>query len=210
MNSNRKLTPLWDALGADPTGMQPALAGESVVPTYQLQDLQFSIPYRGSVSVYMNCTPTIAVAQFSAVEIAGVYGVWIRRAMNTGGNCVFGVIPFAGTGLAVTDPVPLCTIINPEGADRPSVSTVTPTSSVTLGSGLQQFPALFSVMNMGRSGVLLNGVFMPASAVRDGVTDLWIPPGIAAVFCATAANTNISWNFDLDFPAQCYINPLGI
>lgn len=78
-------------------------------------------------------------------------------------------------------------------------------ASILVGNAVFTGPPLFSVFNMGRSGVLLNGPFIAANVTREGIRDLFVPPGKVFYVCSVSANTVINVDVELEWPTETTI-----
>lgn len=201
MNNNRNVDSLLRALGGDPFGQSPPIA-ETIQPVYNIDFLRFSLPNLTTIRGIFNAQPTQAVAQFSAFEFAAPFGVWIRKMTFVTGNVVVGITSLAASGLAVLDAFPQILVVSPETGQFSGVTTM---ASILVGNAVFTGPPLFSVFNMGRSGVLLNGPFIAANVTREGIRDLFVPPGKVFYVCSVSANTVINVDVELEWPTETTI-----
>lgn len=205
----RRLDPVLEMLGGDPTQFQPDVGSGIIDLTYQVDDLTFSSPPRTHGRSWAILIPSAAAAQFSGFELIPRLGCWIRKmSFNGAGNATVHSWPGGSLGaMAANDPLGTFAfpLAPPESSDALQFggAVFAPFLNQVSNAPSQGFPLLFSGAQAGRFPASNSGMTCFTGATV--LSDFWLNAGSMLQCTAVNANTVIAVQLEIEWPADYWI-----
>lgn len=195
----RALDRLLRALGHDhQLGEQPLLDTSRIVLTANVDDLRFAHSAAGYGRMWATVIPSVAAGTFSGLEFTPDEGLWIREltgSVNWAMTLSFGGSPSGAYTVADALANAKVVIGRPEDTDFPAVLQTT-FATITGATGA---PKIFRDVQIGQAAAGPIGMFsFPQTVWRD----LYVPAGATMSMLATAANTAINFQMQLELISE--------
>ena len=195
----RALDRLLRALGHDhQLSDTPMLDTSRIVLTANVDDLRFAHSAAAFGRMWLTVIPSTNVGTFSGLEFTPDEGLWIRElqgSVNWAMTLQYGGSPSGVYTVADSLANAKAVIGRPEDTDFAAILSTT-FSAITGNTGA---PKIFRDAQIGQAAAGPTGMFsFPATVWKD----LYVPAGATLSMLATAANTAINFQIQIDLIAE--------